>query len=87
MFNSPDTSPETEAIYHQLMMAKTPEERLMMGLQMAHDGMQLWFERIRREHPDYSPDQVRAKMLREMLRIDPTLAWVRELPVYHTIPD
>ena len=85
MFPSNDTSPEMQAVYKRLMMSKTPEERLLMGLQMAHDGMKMWFERIERENPNYSPDQVRAKMMREMLRTDPTLEWVRELPVFNTI--
>lgn len=82
-----DTSPEIADVYTRLMQSKTPEERLNMALQMMHDGMSLWFERIKRENPSYQPDQVRAKMLREMLLIDPTLYWVRQLPVYHTIDE
>jgi hypothetical protein len=87
MFPSQDTSPEINEVYTRLMQSKTFEERLSMGLQMAHDGMTIWFERIRCENPSYSPDQIRAKMLREMLRIDPTLYWVKELPVFHTIDE
>jgi hypothetical protein len=85
MFPTQDTSPETQAVYRSLMMAKTPQERLLMGLKMAEEGMKMWFVRIQHVHPHYTHDQVRAKMLQEMLRNDPTLVWVRDLAVFKTL--
>lgn len=29
-----DTDPQTEAIYREMLMAKTPEERFLMGIRM-----------------------------------------------------
>lgn len=85
MIDAQDTSPEIQQIYRDLLFKKTPQERLTMGLEMQAMGMKMWFARIERQHPDYSPDQVRAKMLHEMLRTDATLEWVCSLPVYKTL--
>ena len=87
MFHSQDTSTQTNAVYERLMQSKTPEERLLMGLQMAADGMKIWFERVQIAYPNYSNEQVRANMLHEMLQIDPTLYWVKTLPVFYTIEE
>ena len=49
--------------------------------------MKIWFERVQIAYPNYSNEQVRAKMLHEMLQIDPTLYWVKTLPVFYTIEE
>lgn len=37
--------PKQMRFMNALCKSETPEERLLMGLQMAADGMKIWFER------------------------------------------
>lgn len=42
------------------MTASTPEERLRIALEMADLGEQLVRSRLRRDHPDWTDEQVQA---------------------------
>lgn len=53
-----DTPPDIMARQRAWFAEKTPEERFMLGLQMAEDGRQLAMAGIRMEHPEYSEKEV-----------------------------
>lgn len=36
-----DTDPETEAIYRQMLMARSPEERFLMGIRMCEAAREM----------------------------------------------
>ena len=46
------------------MSASTPQERLRIALDMADTGIELMRSRLRREHPEWSDDDVEAELHR-----------------------
>jgi hypothetical protein len=50
---------------HEIIMAKSPAERLEMAFEMAEFGRKMVEDRIRRQYPDFNEAQVRAKFVRE----------------------
>ena len=61
-----DTAPEMMAYQQAWLAKKTPEERLIMGLQMAEDGRKLAIAGIRMEHPEYSEKETIKALIRRL---------------------
>ncbi len=55
-----DTPPEVERLYHQMLMARSNEERFMMGIGMFETARKFVLASL---PPDASPRQVRQHLL------------------------
>ena len=56
-----DTPPEVELLYHQMLMARSNEERFMMGIGMFETARKFVLATL---PPDATPRQVRQHLLR-----------------------
>ena len=57
-----DTSPEVERLHHELLMARSPGERLRMGLGWSAMLRSLALASIRAQHPEATPAEVRQRL-------------------------
>jgi hypothetical protein len=60
-----DTSPAAQAIQVEIHRRMTGEERLLLALEMSDFARELAAQRIRDDHPDWSPRLI----IRELIRI------------------
>jgi hypothetical protein len=57
-----DTTPEVRRIHHEMLMRRSPEERLRMAFSM-YDAARLLVEAgIRMRHPDISPAEMKRQV-------------------------
>lgn len=54
-------------------MRMTPADRVRLGMSMSDMVRRSWMERIARQHPHASVDEMRAIRIAEMLRFSPSL--------------
>jgi hypothetical protein len=54
-----DTSPEAEAIQLDLLRQMTPEQRILKMCSLSQSVKKMAFDAIRRQHPEYSAEDVR----------------------------
>jgi hypothetical protein len=74
-----DTSPEMQEYQYRLIMSKSPEERFIMGLEMAEAGRELMLAGIRQAKPGLSEDEYKIELLRRMILHDKSLKWLEEM--------
>jgi hypothetical protein len=72
-----DTTPEIEAMQIKIRQAMTPEERLLVALDISDFCRELRKAGIRRDHPDWSERQVMIELFRLAFFPEPLPAWVR----------
>jgi hypothetical protein len=72
-----DTSPEIEEMQLQIRRAMTPEQRLLVALDLSDFCRELRKAGIRRDHPDWSERQVMIELFRLAFLPKPLPAWVR----------
>ncbi len=72
-----DTSPEIEEMQLQIRRSMTPEQRLLVALDISHCCRELRKAGIRRDHPDWSERQVLIEVFRLAFLPDLLPAWVK----------
>ena len=72
-----DTSPEIEAMQIRIVRSMTVEQRLLVALEMSLFSRELMKAGIRRDHPQWTEQQVRIETLRRVFLPAPLPAWVR----------
>jgi hypothetical protein len=72
-----DTSPEIEAMQLAVRRAMTPEQRLLVALEISQCSRELRKAGIRRDHPDWSERQIMIELFRLAFLPEPLPAWVR----------
>ncbi|MBP7463779.1 MAG: hypothetical protein KA793_05530 [Bacteroidales bacterium] len=74
-----DTDRKMYDYHYSLIMSKTPEERFIMGLDMAEAGRELMLAGIRNDKPGLSEKEYRVELLKRMILFDESLHWLKEL--------
>jgi hypothetical protein len=59
-----DTSPAAQDLQAEIHRKMTGEQRLALALDMSDFARELAAERIREEHPDWSPSLIRRELIR-----------------------
>ena len=59
-----DTTPHAEKVQIDVLRCMRPEKRLQKAIDLAQTSRKLLSEGVRRRHPRYSEDQVRAAVIR-----------------------
>jgi hypothetical protein len=72
-----DTSPEIEEMQLQIRRAMTPEQRLLVALDLSLLCREFRKAGIRRAHPDWSERQVMIELFRLAFLPEPLPNWVR----------
>jgi hypothetical protein len=72
-----DTSPKIEAMQLAIRRSMTPEQRLLVALDISHCCRELRKAGIRRNHPDWSDRQVMIELFRLAFLPKPLPKWVR----------
>jgi hypothetical protein len=72
-----DTTPEIAAMQIAIRRKMTPEQRLLIALEISDCCRELRKAGIRRDHPDWSERQVMVELFRQMFLPEPLPAWVR----------
>ncbi|HEY6305835.1 MAG TPA: hypothetical protein VI488_05160 [Candidatus Angelobacter sp.] len=72
-----DTSPEIAEMQIKIRRSMTPEQRLLVALDISHFCRELRKAGIKRDHPDWSERQVMIELFRLAFLPDPLPAWVR----------
>lgn len=57
-----DTSPEMKKKYHEMLMARSPQERSRMGVEMLAMSRAIVISSIKAEFPDISPVELKQKL-------------------------
>ncbi|MBI2967838.1 MAG: hypothetical protein HYY40_08500 [Bacteroidetes bacterium] len=65
-----DTSPYMQSVFHNLIMSKTPSERIAMCFEMMEDGYRLIESRIREERPDLTEQELKIEIFRRLYKND-----------------
>ncbi|MEX0630705.1 MAG: hypothetical protein WEE67_06310 [Chloroflexota bacterium] len=63
-----DTSPEALAVQREVFRRMTPSQRLHAALEMSDAARAVTESGIRLRHPEYTPEQVRAELIRILTR-------------------
>ena len=79
IFNVPitDTSPAAEALQLQIQRAMTGEQRVLMALEMSLFARELAREGIRRDHPEWTGEQISRELLRMAFLPEPLPSGLR----------
>jgi Rv0078B-related antitoxin len=72
-----DTSAKVEAMQLEIRRRMTPEQRLLVALDISDFCRELRKAGIRRDHPDWSERQVMIELFRLAFLPRPLPAWVR----------
>jgi hypothetical protein len=80
-----DTSMDIEKRYRDMIMAKTPEERLRMASRMFDSARKLVIAGILRERPNLSESQLRARLFLRMYERDFSAVEIQN--IIRKIPD
>ncbi len=72
-----DTSPEVEAMQHEIRRKMTGAQRLRLALEMSQFARELRKAGIRQDHPDWTERQVMIELFRLAFFPEPLPAWVR----------
>jgi hypothetical protein len=74
-----DTQPEMAKLYHQLLMAKTGEERLMMGCSMFDFAKLIVLSSIKNENLGLSPSEIRQELFKRFYQNDFTASQTQKI--------
>jgi hypothetical protein len=74
-----DTPPHVEKLYREMLMSRSPAERLKMACDMFDTARALLTAGILREKPHLDPAALRAELFRRMYRSDFTEAELDKL--------
>jgi hypothetical protein len=72
-----DTSPEIDEMQIRIRRSMTPEQRLLVALDISHCCRELRKAGIRRDHPEWSERQIMIELFRLAFLPEPLPAWVR----------
>jgi Rv0078B-related antitoxin len=72
-----DTSPPAQVIQTEIHRRMTGEERLLLALEMSDFARELAAQRIRDDHPDWSPRLITRELIRISLLPAPLPARLR----------
>lgn len=72
-----DTTPEIEAMQIEIRRRMSPEQRLLVALEISDLCRELRKAGIRRDHPDWSERQVVIELFRLAFLPQPLPVWVR----------
>jgi len=72
-----DTSLAIEAMQLQIRRRMTPEQRLLIALEISDVCRELRKAGIRQEHPDWPERQIMIELFRRAFLPEPLPAWVR----------
>jgi len=72
-----DTSPQIEAMQLAIRRSMTPEQRLLVALDISYCCRELRKAGIRRNHPDWSERQVMIELFRLAFLPKPLPKWLR----------
>ncbi len=64
---------EARRMQMEVFRRMTPAQRLEQAGQMYRMVMEAWEGRIRRQHPEATPEELRAIRVREIMRFSPSL--------------
>ncbi len=64
---------DARRIQLQALRRMTPADRVRLGMSMSDMVRRSWMDRLARQHPHASPDEMRAIRISEMLRFSPSL--------------
>ena len=73
---SDDTTPRAAARFHELMMKRSPQERVRMASSMFASAREVVLSSIRQKHPDISPTEERVQLFLRFYEADLTPAQV-----------
>lgn len=73
---SDDTTPRAAALFHELMMRKSPQERVRMASSMFETARRIALSSIRLQHPGISPAEERVQLFLRFYEADLTPAQV-----------
>jgi hypothetical protein len=73
---SDDTTPRAAALFHELMMRKSPQERVRMASSMFETARRIVLSSIRQNHPGISPTEERVQLFLRFYEADLTPAQV-----------
>lgn len=71
-----DTTPEMHKFQYDLIMSKTPEERLLMCFEMMETGRLLMIAGIKSQNPDLTDEEIRIELLKRLRLHDKSLSWL-----------
>jgi hypothetical protein len=74
-----DTQPKMAKLYHQLLMAKTGEERLLMGCSMFDFAKLIVLSSIKNENPGISPSEIRQELFKRFYQNDFTASQTQKI--------
>jgi len=72
-----DTTPQAEAVRSRIQRDMTGEERFLLAYQMSMFVREIAMEGIRRDHADWTEEQVARELLRRAFFPAPLPAWLR----------
>ena len=61
-----DTTADARRIHREVLIQRTPEERVQMAVQMSEEIRGITCDGIRHKHPDWTSDEVRWELLRRL---------------------
>lgn len=73
---SDDTTPRAAARFHELMMKRSPQERVMMASSMFASAREVVLSSIRQRHPGISPTEERVQLFLRFYEADLSSAQV-----------
>ena len=65
-----DTPAHVRRLYADFIIGKSDAERFQMSFEMADIGQRMVFDRLRRQHPDWSTGEVKAAVFERIYRDD-----------------
>jgi hypothetical protein len=71
-----DTTNDMHQYQYKLIMDKTPEERLIMGLEMMETGRDLMIIGIKSKNPEMKENEVFFELLMRQKKYDKSLIWL-----------
>ena len=57
-----DTSPHIEQKFREMLMARSNEERMLMGISMFYTAQHIVISSIKNEHPNISEEELRVQI-------------------------
>jgi len=65
-----DTSPEMKKKYREMLMEKSPQERMRMGMEMTEMARTIVISSIKEAFPDITPSELKQKLFLRFYRRD-----------------
>lgn len=74
-----DTTKEMHQFQYDLIMGKTNEERLIMGLEMIEMGRELMISGIKNQNPGLDGNEILFELLMRQKKHDKSLNWIESV--------